>query len=293
MPRPLAMLSLTLAMAMTGANVPLGKAITAEIPVEILMLYRFALAALLLAILARWEPGPPMATLSVRQWGAVWTLGLVGSVLFTFLVFKGAALTTGTNAGIITSAVPAVVAAMAAALGERLRRGELAMIGLAVAGIALIQTQTGAGPAGANPWLGNVLVALAVVCEATAILVARGMSVVLRPVRLALAVTLTGLLCSVPFALPHLGAFDPSRIGLGVWLVALWYAITSSILCTVLWFRAAPYVESWAAGLASAAVPVVAVAVSALYLGEAIGPVQLAGAAMSIAAIAVGTLSRR
>ena len=293
MSRPLAMLSLTLAMAMTGANVPLGKAITAEIPVEILMLYRFALAALLLAILARWEPGPPMATLSVRQWGAVWTLGLVGSVLFTFLVFKGAALTTGTNAGIITSAVPAVVAAMAAALGERLRRGELAMIGLAVAGIALIQTQTGAGPAGANPWLGNVLVALAVVCEATAILVARGMSVVLRPVRLALAVTLTGLLCSVPFALPHLGAFDPSRIGLGVWLVALWYAITSSILCTVLWFRAAPYVESWAAGLASAAVPVVAVAVSALYLGEAIGPVQLAGAAMSIAAIAVGTLSRR
>ena len=55
--------------------------------------------------------------------------------------------------------------------------------------------------------------------------------------------------------------------------------------------RGLPYVETWLAGLATAAMPVAALAMSALYLGETIGPARLAGAALVIAGIVLGALS--
>ena len=69
-----------------------------------------------------------------------------------------------------------------------------------------------------------------------------------------------------------------------------WYTLTASALCTVLWYLGVGRVETWAAGLATAAVPVSALAVSALWLGETISLVQLLGAGLIVAAITAGTL---
>ncbi len=63
------------------------------------------------------------------------------------------------------------------------------------------------------------------------------------------------------------------------------------MLCLWLWYSGLPYVETWLAGLATAAMPVVALATSAIYLGEAIGPGRLTGAALVIAGIVLGALS--
>ena len=59
-PRLLAALSLVAAMALTGANVAFGKAIAAAIPVYIFVLFRFVVASLALAPMARGEPGPKL-----------------------------------------------------------------------------------------------------------------------------------------------------------------------------------------------------------------------------------------
>jgi probable blue pigment (indigoidine) exporter len=63
------------------------------------------------------------------------------------------------------------------------------------------------------------------------------------------------------------------------------------VFCLWLWYGGLPHVETWLAGLATAAMPVTALAASALYLGETIGPVRLAGAALVIAGIVLGALS--
>jgi drug/metabolite transporter (DMT)-like permease len=67
-----------------------------------------------------------------------------------------------------------------------------------------------------------------------------------------------------------------------------WYALAASVICLWLWYRGLPYVETWLAGLATAAIPIAALALSALYLGETIGSLRLAGAGMVIAAIVLG-----
>ncbi len=285
------MLSLVASMALTGANVPLAKALLAEVPADALLVLRFALASAVLAVLVRFEPGPPLLGLTGRQWGAVIVLGLVGSVGFTWAILEGVRRTSGASAGIITATLPAVIALIGIALGYRPHRGQIAMIALAVAGVALIQGQPSNGAVDA--FAGNALIGLAVLCEATFVIVARGISTRLRPIRLSLGVALVSLGLCLPTGLPAVAQLSPGAIGGATWALFAWYALTASVLCTVLWYRGAAHVEPWAAGLATAAVPVTALAVSALFLGEHISPLQIGGAALVVAAIAAGTLGGR
>lgn len=280
-------------MAMTGANVPLAKVLVDALPAEVLLLLRFALASAVLAIAVRWEPGPALRSLTLQEWSAVGVLGIFGSVLFTLAVLEGVKRTSGASAGIILAALPAVVAIIGLLLGDRLRRGEVAMIALAVAGVALIQGPATSGATGTQPMLGNLLIGCAVACEAAFVIVARGISEKVKPLRLSMGVALVSLAVCAPTGIAGLARFDWTGIEPRNWALLAWYALTASILCTALWYRGVAHVETWAAGLATTAVPVAALAVSVVVLGEEIGGKQIAGAALVIAAIALGALSRR
>ena len=297
MPQWAAMASLLAAMAMTGANVPIGKLIVAEIPIATLLVLRFAVASLILAVLVRREPGPSLAALTARQWTAVFVLGFVGSLLFTAFLLAGAARTSGVNAGVIVATLPAVIAGIAACLGHWPTRGAIAMIGLSCLGIALIQANRATAGGGSVTWdvtwdmTGDVLVGAAVLCEATFVLVSRSIAGELSPLRLSLAVSLASLACCLPFAGPALVPIAWSAIGWTTMGLLAWYIATSSIGCTVLWYRGVAHVAAWRAGLATAAVPVAALAVAALVAGETIGILQAAGAGVVIAAIIVGAFA--
>ena len=294
MNRTTAMLSLVAAMSMTGANVPLVKLLLSLMPPGVLLPGRFLLAAAVLAVLVRHEPGPRLVSLGWRHWLAIAVLGIVGSVLFTWFVLEGVRRTSGASAGIILSALPAVVAFAGLVMGDRLRAGEIGMIALAIAGAALIQGQPLTAADAAMPiWLGNMLIACAVLCEAAFVLVARRISTEIGPMRLSLAVALVCLIVCAPFGVTALSSYDWRAIDARSACLFVWYAMTASIVCTVLWYRGVAHVETWAAGLATTAVPVSALAVSVLILGEPLSAAQLAGASLVIAAILAGTLARK
>ena len=124
-------------------------------------------------------------------------------------------------------------------------------------------------------------------------IVARRISAVVRPIRLSLGVALVSLAACLPTGIMSLARFDAEAVEPRTWALLIWCALTASFGCTALWYRGVAHVETWAAGLATAAVPVSALAVSVLILGERIAAAQAAGAALVIVAIAVGALSRR
>jgi drug/metabolite transporter (DMT)-like permease len=292
MPRLTAVLSLVAAMSFTGANVPFGKAVMAEMPVEVFLLFRFAVASIALALLVPREPGPQLRAMTARQAVSLTLLGLVGSVLFTFFLLEGVKRTSGADAGIITATLPAVVAVLGlAVLGQRLGANQIARVALAVGGIIVMQ-QASAATGGTSALIGNLLVGVAVLCEASFVLLSQGMSAVFRPIRLSLGVSVVSLVACLPFSVPAVLSFDWSSVGTATWVVATWYALSASVICTILWYRGAAYVETWMAGLATAALPVAALVVSAIFLGEEIGLVRIAGAALVIAAIGLGALSQ-
>jgi drug/metabolite transporter (DMT)-like permease len=293
--RPLAMLSLIAAMSLTGANVPFGKAIIAELSINSFLTVRFAIAAVVLLSLVPLERGPGLRTLDIRQWVVVCVLGFVGSVLYTLMLLEGVKRTAATDAGIILAALPAVVTLIAALFGSHVRPGQWLMIVLAVSGLSIIATN--AASAVATPknssLVGNGLIGLAVLCEATFVLAARGIAAQLGPIRLSMAVSLVSLAACL-FALPPDAAeilaslSKPSTL-----LLVVWYALTSSVICTVLWYWGVRHVEPWAAGLATAALPVVALAASRIVLGEPISWQQGLGAVLVVAAISAGAFSGR
>ena len=55
------------AMVLTGANVALGKAIVAEVPIYLFMLFRFLLSTAALLALVHWEPGPKLRQMRAGQ----------------------------------------------------------------------------------------------------------------------------------------------------------------------------------------------------------------------------------
>jgi drug/metabolite transporter (DMT)-like permease len=288
--RPLAALSLVAAMALTGANVGFGKAIAAAVPVYIFVLFRFVVASLALVPMAAAEPGPKLLQMSRREWRDLTLMALLGLVGFTVLMLEGLKRTAAADAAIITATLPAVVAALGMLLvGDRLSRLQIVAVALSVAGLLLVQA-TSARVGGAT-LVGNLLVAGAVLCEASFVILGKRLAPPYRPLRLALGANLAGLVLAIPLALLDVSAFDPRSVTLDMWMLGTWYALSASVLCLWLWYAGLPYVETWLAGLATAAMPVAALATSALYLGETIGPARLTGAALVIAGIVLGALS--
>jgi drug/metabolite transporter (DMT)-like permease len=217
-------------------------------------------------------------------------MALLGMVGFTVLMFEGLKRTSAVDAGIITATLPAVVAVLSVALaGERLTRLQAGAIGLAVAGLLLVQTTGGAQ--GAATLIGNGLIGAAVLCEASFVLLGKRLAPPFQPLRLALGANLIGLIVALPLALIDASKFEPSAVSIDIWLLGTWYALAASVLCLWLWYRALPYVETWLAGLATAAIPVAALATSAIFLGEPLSPPKVAGAMLVIAAIVLGALS--
>ena len=276
-------------MALTGSNVAFGKAIAAFFPVYIFMLFRFAIASLALAPLALAEPGPRLARMSRREGSDLALMALLGLVGFTALMLEGLKRTAAADAGIITATLPAVVAALGVALfGDRLTRMQILSVALAVAGLALVQATSAAG---GGSLAGNALIAGAVVCEGSFVVLGKRLAPPYRPLRLALGTNLAGLLMALPLALLDVPAFDVRSVPIEMWLLGVWYALSASVFALWLWYAGLPHVETWLAGLATASMPVSALAVSALYLGEPIGTARVAGASLVIAAIVLGALS--
>jgi drug/metabolite transporter (DMT)-like permease len=96
-PRATAALSLSAAMTLTGANVAFGKAIAADVSVYVFVLFRFAVASAALAVLARGEPGPRLAEMTVGQWRDLVLMALLGLVGFMVLMFEGVRRTAGST----------------------------------------------------------------------------------------------------------------------------------------------------------------------------------------------------
>jgi drug/metabolite transporter (DMT)-like permease len=285
-----AALFLLAAMTLTGANVAFGKAIVAAAPIYLFTLFRFVVACIALAPLAAREPGPKLSEMSFVQVRDLALMSLLGMVGFTVLMFEGLRRTAAADAGIITATLPAVVAVLGVAIsGNRLSRGQVLAVALAVAGLLLVQVS--GGGQGASSGLGNLLVAGAVLCEASFVLHGKRLAPPFRPLRLSLGANLVGLVLSLPLALTELPGFDPASISPQMWALGIWYSLAASVICLWLWYRGLPYVETWLAGLATAAIPLAALAMSALYLGETIGGWRLTGAGLVIAGIVLGALA--
>lgn len=282
---------LALSMLLVGGNIAIGKLVLAEVPLFVFACLRFLIATLVLA--------PGMLSSRVRR-GLDGTAGkglflqaFFGCFLFSLFMLYGVQHTSATSAGIITSATPSVVALLAWFwLRERIGAQGALAIALAVAGIALLNL-LGGGEGGTGSVLGNTLVLGAVLAEAIFAIYSRRLSLALHPWAMAFGVNLAGLVLFLPLALVQAPAFDWMAISPATWAWVLFYALSASVLSFLLWYRGISQVQASVAGLFTGLMPVGAVLVGGLLLGEGLSAGQALGMALVLGAIGLGGRAER
>jgi drug/metabolite transporter (DMT)-like permease len=289
----LAYLQLAAAMALVGANIPVAKAAVPFIPVFIFSLIRYGVSVAVLAPFIANEPGGRFRDMSRSDWGYITLQALCGGLLYMVFMLYGLQYTSAMTAGIITSTVPLGVALLALILlGERFGPLTGAALVLAMLGILVVNTASPAQDIAPWPLLGNALVGAAVVAESLFVIFARRMAASLAPCRMALALNAIGLIMVVPFAVRDLMDFSPSGVPLEIWLLPVFYALTSSALALILWYRGLSVVPASKAAIFTSTFPISAVAVAIIFLGEQLQWAHGIGLLCVLAAIFIGTRDR-
>ncbi len=291
MSRPIATIFLFVAMMLTGLNVPLGKYLVAHVPIFLFTFYRFAVCSAVLALLVHREEGPHLRQMSFSQVRDVTGMALFGMLGFMTLMLLGLRQTSAIDAGVITATIPAVVVVLGVIfLGDRPSLPQITAIALAVIGIAIIQIANASG--GTSSFIGNFLVAGAVIGESSFVIFSKRLAPPYRPIRLALAANLAGLVLCAPLALSDLSGFELHKITPAIWIVGTWYVLAAGVFSLLLWYRAVPSVDTFMAGIAMSAIPITAFAVSILLLGETVKTSQIVGATLVLTAIALAARAR-
>ncbi|GAB3628071.1 multidrug DMT transporter permease [Pandoraea terrae] len=289
-------LSLAVAMTIVGTNVGIGKTMVALIPVTAFALLRYVIAVI--ALSPRYRPSA-MRRVSANQWWHLLIQTFFGTFLFTLLMLYGVRQTTATAAGVITATLPACVALLSwALLREAPSRRALVSIGLAIAGVVLLNLSKGASAAGHGPdgadsggsWVGNAFVLGAVFCEAVYVIASKRLSAQLPALDICAYTHLLGLCLMLPVGIGAVLSTDYSVLGAGNWAMLIWYGLAASVFSFFLWMRGIRHVPAQLAGVFTAMVPVSATAYGVLFLGERLSLPQGAALALTVTGIVLAAL---
>jgi drug/metabolite transporter (DMT)-like permease len=178
----------------------------------------------------------------------------------------------------IMSMTPAVTALAAILLlGETASWRKLAAVGLAIAGALVLQVGQGLGQKnGSSMLIGALLVFGAICCESAYTLLGQKVSKQVDPV----LVAALGAILSLPlFALATalIGRWDIAGASTGAWAALFWYGAGTLALGSWLWYRGIAQVSGVTAAAFMGIMPLSALALSYLLLGEPFRWVHLLG----------------
>lgn len=246
-----------------------------------LLLMRFAIAAALLLALAAARGA--LRRLSQRTVVAALAMGAVGYAAQSGLYFSALERMDASLLALVLYVYPALVLVGAVALGrERVTARRVAALLVAFTGTALVLAGAAAGALDA---LGTVLGFGAALTYTVYILTGDRVLGGAPPLALTALVcagaTASFLVASLVGGGPELGL---TAAGWG-WIGAI--ALVSTVAAILLFFAGLARVGPSAASILSTLEPVVTVALAAAAFGESLAPLQLAGGALVLAAVAV------
>jgi len=219
---------------------------------------------------------------------AIAVLVLLQPCVYFLLEANALALTTSTQAGVVSAVVPVLVAAGAALfLKERMDARKGLGVFLSVAGVVLMSMLGNGGGAAANAPLGNLMEFGAMICAAANLIVLKRLSGRYGPWTIAAYQAAAGFLFFLPAAPgavsflaggPELSTVA-SIVYLGAFVTLGAFGLYNAGQVRVEASRAAAFINL---------VPALAAALGWLVLGEGLTPLQLAAAAVVAVGVRVG-----
>jgi drug/metabolite transporter (DMT)-like permease len=266
-------------MAMFGSATPVSKIVTQAAPVFIASLFRVGLGALFLAPLA-WRRREEMRDIATGDWLRIGFIALFGMVGFSAFMLYGMRLASGVTGAVVMSTTPAVTAAASIAfLGDRSTWRKLAAIACAVIGVLVLELGDFGAEAGGSLW-GVVLVFAAVSCESAFTLLGKTLTKTLDPVLVTFLASALSIPLFVPLAIWQWSEFTPSEFDARIWTALIWYGLGTLALGSWLWYAGVQKAEGATAAAFMGVMPVSALVLSYILLGEPFAWAHLAGFAV-------------
>jgi drug/metabolite transporter (DMT)-like permease len=264
-------------MALFGSATPLSKLVSHAFPVFIAGGMRVLLAFLVLL------PFINISSLKNYKGKDLWLLtgiSLIGVLGFTTFMLYGMQLISGIAGSVIMSTTPALTAVFSVIFfRDRLNWKKVLAIILAISGVLVLQLG-GHQQNSQNSGWGIVLIIAAICCEATYTLMGKSLTKNYPPEDIAAFSAIIAFVGFIPVAAfqYHSGLFE--RIEPKSWLELLAYGAITMGLGSVLWYKGVKQVEGSTAAAFMGVMPVSALVLSYLLLGESFRWLHLAGFAL-------------
>jgi drug/metabolite transporter (DMT)-like permease len=296
---------LVLMVVVWGVNYSVLKRAFLEIPPQVFNTLRLVIASnvfLSVIALARrrtFGAGSPLepvfrtthAVSRRDRWDLMW-LGVAGHFLYQLCFVGGLARTTASNGALIFGTTPVVVALASAALRHE-RVGPLHWVGAALSALGIYFVVGHEASVGGATLVGDLLIGAGVVCWAVYTIggtriMARHSPLFVTGVTMAIGTVPYGLLAIPAFSTVTWGALSAT-----VWAALAFAALGAFCFSYVIWYTAVQRLGPARTSVYSNAIPIVAMLVAALWLGEPLTPVKLVGAAAVIGGVAFTRISGR
>ena len=292
--RPTAYLCLALSMSLVGSYVALSKPLALVFPVFLLAWLRFGIGVI---AMLRWLKKPPSEMPLNRHFKQlVFLESFLGNFLFTLCMITGVSMTSAVSAGVILAAIPAMVALLSwYFLKETIGLRVWAAVACGALGIGLLSlgkpvpAEFGSR-APSHPWLGNLLVFGAVICEAAYAVIGKKLTTVLTPKRISAIINLWGFALMTPMGLYTAWHFNFATVSWSIWLLLVFYALAASVWTVWLWMTGLKTIPAARAGVLTVLLPISAALVGMVVLHERLSAVQLGAFALALAGVMLATL---
>lgn len=289
-------------MSLVGAYVALSKPLVATLPVFLLAWLRFGIAAIAMLPWLRKPANEPVLTPSIRK--LLFLESFLGNFLFSICMLFGVSMTSAVSAGVIMASIPAMVALLSwVFLKERVGMRVWLAAAFGALGMALLSLSKNelniepvSGPEANyphNPWLGNLLVFAAVVCEAAYAVIGKKLTGTLSPKRISALINLWGLVLVTPLGAYVAWSFNFAAVPVGSWVLLVFYALAASMWTVWLWMTGLRHVPAAQAGVFTVMLPIATALVGVAVLGEPLHAAEIWAFACAMVGVLLATLPNR
>jgi len=272
-----------------GANYSVVKSAIREIPPQAFNAMRMGVASsfFLAALMLRGFP-----RIARTDWRSLIMLGAIGHFVYQVFFMAGLARTTASNSALIIGCSPVAVSIASALAGhERVPRTQWLGVLLSAVGVYLV---VGAGAEfGRSSVAGDLFTLGAVCCWAVYTVGSRPLLSRYSPLAVTGITMMIGTALYVPASVPQLAEVRWAAVPAWAWASMASSGVLALGVAYLIWYTSVQRIGNIRTSAYSNFIPLVAMSVAALSLGEAITPVKLAGAAAILTGVAIARLAAR
>ena len=221
-----------------------------------------------------------------RDWARLAALGAIGHFVYQACFMGGLARTTASNSSLIIGCSPVAVALASAIAGhERVPRAQWIGVFLSVVGVYLVVGRH--ADFGASSLTGDLLTLCAVACWAVYTVGARELLTRYSPLTVTGLTMLLGTALYAPASMPELLAMDWGRVHPWAWVALVLSALLALNVAYLIWYTSVQRIGNIRTSVYSNIIPLVAMSVAALTLGERLTSSKIGGAACVLSGVAI------